>query len=116
MDGDAQAIAITDFLLQVAFPDPRARAVRAAGIGEDEQSIGARIVFPATGAPPSVNGIDRKGGSLPSGTDHHHAGIAPHIINPVWERNPDRVGTEVMIVDLPRLQAPPAPVVLEVGD
>lgn len=115
-DGHAQAMFVAQPLLQVAFEDPAAGAVCPTGVGEDEQFPGLGVVLLAVAAPPVLDGIDCKFGSLPRSAHHDHAGVAADVVDPVGQRHALGIGGEIVVVDLPAL-APPGPAaIFEVAD
>ena len=80
-------MAVGDFLLQIAVPDPRSSTVRAAAVGEDQQAVGTRIITRAICPPSALDRIDREGRRLARRADYHQTGIAPHIVDAVGQRD-----------------------------
>src|SRR5262245_55235961 len=52
-DGDRQAVAVAELLLELLLPDPRAGTVAAAAVGQDQQLARLGIRGPALVGPPA---------------------------------------------------------------
>ena len=113
---DRQAEAISDFLLQLLFPDPRTVSTAAATIGFDQQLRGLRIAFQSLSRTPVGNIIHRKGGRVGGLTHVDGALIVPHIVDAVGHGLAQGIVRKVMHVDEFWALAPGAPSVLEVTD
>ena len=99
---------VGQFLLQIALPELATRAVGATRVGENKQFGGTGVVLLAVAAPPVLDRINGKRGSLSGGSDHDVAGVAANVVDSVGQRNPFGVRGEIVIFDLASY-APPGP-------
>ena len=97
-DGDAQSVTITELLLQIAQPDPGARAIGTTGIGQDKKLGRTGIVFAAAAAPPVLDGIDGECGRFAGGSHDHRTGVAAHVVDAIGESYAQGIRGEVMVV------------------
>src|SRR5947209_2840124 len=86
-DGDFDANLVGQ-VLQLALPQPQARAIAATAISGDEQSFGLRIANAADVLPPTANGLHCEGGRVVVDADADPAGVVREIIDPIRHRPP----------------------------
>ena len=115
-DGDRQAVPVAELLLELLLPDPRAGAVAAAAIGQDQQLArrgerGLPLVDP-----PAGEQVDREPGRVGRLADVDRAPVVGQVVDAVGDRPPERVRPEVVHVDRLGLLAPHPPGVLELPD
>ena len=110
-DLQAEAAAKTD--LQLLFPKPDSVAIASTTIGQNEQTIGIRIVARTNFLPPCTDRIYGKLGSIATGANTYKALVLNNVIDTVWDRNTIGVRGEIMIQDFYRFLAPSAPGLME---
>ena len=115
-DRDGQAVLVAELLLELLFPDPRAGAVAAATIREDQQFTRGGERGLALVNPPASEQIDREGGGIGGQADVDRAPVLGQIVDAVGDRATERVRPEVMDVDRLGLLAPDPSGVLERAD
>jgi hypothetical protein len=105
-------------VLQLALPQPRARAIAAAAIGGDEQLFGFGVANAADLLPPATDRLHREGRSVVIHPDADPAMVSRQVIDPVWHRSPQLLDQKVVHPHLLWLsfRLPLAPTILEVAD
>jgi hypothetical protein len=90
---------------ELAFPDPVAVAVQAAGIGGDQQPGRHRVVDAAAGTPPAADGLDCEHRGVVVDPNVDPAGVAVDVVDAVRDRLLDVWAgeKEVVVFDLDRL-------------
>src|SRR6202042_3029561 len=116
-DGDFHADLVGE-VLQLALPQPQARAVAATPVSGDEQSFGLGIANAADLLPPATDGLYRKGCRVVVDADAAPPGVGCEIIDTIRHRPPQLLDQEVVDPHLFRLTfRPPLPTaILEVAD
>jgi hypothetical protein len=82
--------------LQLAFPQPQARTVAAAGVRGNEQSLGMGIANAANVFPPAADGLHRKRCRVVVNAHGYPSGIVGKIVNPVGDRSAQFLDEEVV--------------------
>jgi hypothetical protein len=112
-DRHLQARFITEVLLELSLPDPRTAAIRAAGIGQDEQPLAFWEALPTFAVPPFGDGLHGKTRGIGAIANSDKAAVAIQSIDPVGDRLANRILWKVMDQYRFRLSTPGAPRVFE---
>jgi len=105
---DRQAEAVSDLLLELLFPNPRAGGIAAPAISFDQQLSGLRKAFQSFGRTPLGNIVHRKGGRVGELAHVDGALIVLHIVDAVRHGLAQRILRKVMHVDALWPQVRPA--------
>ena len=115
-DGDVEIEGIGELRLDFGFPTAATTAVAAAGICENENLTGLRVLKGSFTLPPASDRMSRKSRSVVRDADNNRAAVGKGLVDTVRNGNADRVGAEVVIVDRPCTEIPTSTVVFEVSN
>lgn len=115
-DGDGDAVAVREPLLETVLPSSTVRAVAAAAIRQDGELLGSFVPATALGKPPRFDGIDGEFRRVSGGTDKDGPPVGLDVVDPVGDRLADGVGREIVVEDLDGLLVPGRTRVLERPD
>ena len=115
-DGHLQPESVTQLLLDLRLPDPRAAAVRAAGVRQHQQAVGVRKGTLTFLPPPVADRLDREARRIEAVTDHDIAVVPRHVVDSVGNGLADRVLRPVMHQHRIGLLTPALPGAFEVTD
>ena len=104
-DLDAQLVGKT---LQLALPQPDARAVASSAIGGDHQPRGLRVASAADLGPPAADRLHGKRRGVVVHADADPSGVGREVVDAIRHRSAQLLDQEVMHADLLRL-APGTP-------
>ena len=112
--GESQTVA--ELGLQFGFPGAGAATVAAAGIGKDEQLPAASVTISAVTLPPVGDGVGGEGCRIMRDAYEDRASVGDQVVDTVWDRDADGIGTEIVIIDAHGRAVPLDAIVLEVAD
>ena len=97
-DGHGEIERIAELSLEVGFPEPAARPIAAAVVGQDEQLTGAVVMVGTFAAPPLGDGMSGKARRVVGDADKDGAAVGEQIVDAVGDRHPDGIRAEVVVV------------------
>ncbi len=115
-DGNGDAMAVGEPLLETVLPSSTVRTVAAATIGQDGEFLGSFVPTTALGDPPCFDGIDGEFRRVSGGTDKDGPLVGLDVVDSVGDRLADGVGWKVVVEDLDGLFVPGRTRVLEWSD
>lgn len=114
-DRDLPAKAVSQLFLQTQLPQPRAAAVVATRVRQDQQPVRVREPHASARCPPPSDGIDRELGRGRRRSDLDIPARAVDQVDPLGQRDTQGIRGKVIGVDLLGLLAPTPAGVLEVA-
>jgi len=115
-NGDVEAKGIGDLRLDFGFPRAATTAVAAAGVGENENWTGLRVLKGSFTLPPKSDRMSGKSGSVVRDADNDRAAVGKGLIDAVRDGNADRIGAEIVIMNRPSIEIPTSAVIFEVSN
>src|SRR6266487_4040294 len=91
--------ACTSSPVLVLFPQPRATAITAPRVGQDQQLIGLREGHPSGAFPPVGDCVHRELGCIRRVPDIHRPTIVGQVVDPVRHGAARRIVEEIMHID-----------------
>lgn len=115
-NGYGEPKGVAELALQFGFPGAGTTAVAAAGVGQDQQLATAMVAATAVALPPTGDGVDGEGGRVMRGAYEDRASVGEQVINAIRDRDADRIGTEIVVIDAHWGAVPFDAIVFEVAD
>ena len=115
-NGHGEPKAVAELALQFGLPGAGTATVAAAGIGKDEQLSAASVAISPVALPPTGDGVRGEGGRVVGDTDEDRASVGEQVIDTIRDRNADRIGTEIVIINAHGGATPLDAIVFEVAN
>src|SRR5262249_16662951 len=115
-DGDIEVEGIGDLRLDFRFPAATPTAVAAAGVGENKNLTGPRVLKGSFTPPPMSDRMSRKGRCVVRDANDNRTAVVNWLVDTIRYGNADSVGAEIVIMNGPWLEIPTSAVVFEVSN